>query len=130
MITSTIHFYFCYFAAVYSLFASIAIHLILPSKSKQLIKGRLHLLQCCVNLKSCLQIKIQSPKEKQSPLILLCTRPHFCLPAIKLTMLTLLLIGLVVFLFYQTWSHHISHNKAVYNIILVLKISKYKSIII
>ena len=41
-------------------------------------------------------------------------RPHFCLPAIKLTMLTLPLIGLVVFLFYQTWSHHITHYKAVY----------------
>jgi hypothetical protein len=52
------------------------------------------------------------------------------LPAIKLTMLTLLLIGLVVFLFYQTWSHHISHNKAVYNIILVLRMSNKTSIII
>ena len=93
----------------------------------------LHLKQrCSSNSFNCssVKFKIQSPKEKQSPLILLCTRPHFCLPAIKLTMLTLLLIGLVVFLFYQTWSHHISHNKAVYNIILVLKISKYKSIII
>ena len=84
MITSTIHFYFCYFAAVYSLFASIAIHLLHLLQLYDFIQPKgpitfvyvffaLHLKQRrSSNSFNCssVKFKVQSPVEMHNSLIL------------------------------------------------------------
>jgi len=65
------------------------------------------------------QFIVLSPKEKLS-LSISSLLSLMGSPAIKLTVLTLRLFGLIFCFVQSSWSHHTTHNKGVFIIILFL----------